>query len=122
MLTQEHAQTAEVFLEDAAREFADGDELQASEKMWGAVSHAISAVAMQRGQDCGTHRKMVNVAWEIANEQDDDALRAGISTAEKFHANFYHGFMEPEDMERNAEIVRRFVARRVCWRWRNERG
>ena len=29
MLTQEHAQAAEAFLEDAAREFEAGDELQA---------------------------------------------------------------------------------------------
>ncbi len=111
MLTQEHAQAAEAFLENAAREFAAGDELQASEKMWGAAAHAIMAVALQRGQECGSHQKLVSVAWQIANEHDDEALLGGISTAEKFHANFYHGFMESEDMERNAAIVRRFVAR-----------
>ena len=114
MLTQEHAQAAEAFLEEAAREFEAGEELQASEKMWGAASHAIMAVAMTRGQECGTHRKMINVAWEIANEQDDISLRAGIAVAEKFHANFYHGFMESEDMERNAQIVRGFVARMLA--------
>ena len=114
MLTQEHAQAAEAFLEEAAREFEAGEELQASEKMWGAASHAIMAVAMTRDQECGTHRKMISVAWDIANEQSDDALRAGISTAEKFHANFYHGFMESEDMERNAQIVRGFVARMLA--------
>ncbi len=111
MLTQEHAQAAEAFLEDAAREFAAGDELQASEKMWGAAAHAIMAVALQRGQECGTHRKMVNAAREIANEQDDDALRAGLTAARQFHANFYHGFLEPEDLESDAQLVRRFVAR-----------
>ena len=36
MLTQEHAQTARAFLDEADREFAEGDALQASEKMWGA--------------------------------------------------------------------------------------
>ena len=114
MLTQEHAQAAKEFLDEADREFAEGDVLQASEKMWGAASHAIMAVAMTRGQECGTHRKMINVAWEIANEQDDISLRAGIAVAEKFHANFYHGFMEPEDMQRNAEFVRHFVARMLA--------
>ena len=114
MLTQEHAQAAKEFLDEADREFAEGDVLQASEKMWGAASHAIMAVAMQRGQECGTHRKMINVAWEIANEQDDISLQAGIAVAEKFHANFYHGFMESEDMERNAQIVRGFVGRMLA--------
>ena len=114
MLTQEHAQAAKEFLDEADREFAEGDVLQASEKMWGAASHAIMAVALQRGQECGTHRKMINVAWEIANEQGDISLQAGIAVAEKFHANFYHGFMESEDMERNAQIVRGFVGRMLA--------
>ena len=114
MLTQEHAQTARAFLDEADREFVEGDALQASEKMWGAASHAIMAVAMQRGQDCGTRRKMVNLAWEIARERDDVWLSAGISAAQQFHANFYHGFMETEDLGPNAEIVRRFVARMLA--------
>ena len=111
MLTQEHAQAAEAFLEEAAREFEAGEELQASEKMWGAASHAIMAVAMTRDQECGTHRKMINVAWEVADELDDVWLKAGISVAQQFHANFYHGFMETEDLKPNAEIVREFVGR-----------
>lgn len=114
MLTQEHAQTARAFLEEADREFAQGDALQASEKMWGAASHAIMAVAMQRGQDCGTHRKMVNAARQIADELDDYMLRAGISVAQQFHTNFYHGSMEDEDLEPNSEIVRQFVARMLA--------
>ena len=35
MQTQEHAQTAIDFLEAADREFASGDVLQGSEKLWG---------------------------------------------------------------------------------------
>ena len=111
MLTQEHAQAAMEFLDDADREFAAGDVLQASEKMWGAASHAIMAAALQRGQACGTHRLMINAARQIVDELDDDGLRGGISAAQQFHANFYHGFMETEDLEPNAELVRRFVAR-----------
>ena len=113
MLTQEHVQTAQEFLEDADREFAAGDTLQGSEKMWGAASHAIIAVAQARGWQFGTHRVMINAARRIANEQDDDGLRAGLVAAQHFHANFYHGFMfiEDDDFEPNAELVRRFVAR-----------
>ena len=114
MLTQEHAQAAEAFLEEAAREFEAGDELQASEKMWGAASHAIMAVALQRGQPCGTHRLMINAAREVADELDDVWLKAGISVAQQFHANFYHGFMETEDLKPNAEIVRGFVGRMLA--------
>ena len=114
MLTQEHAQAAKEFLDEADREFAEGDVLQASEKMWGAASHAIMAVAMQRGQDCGTHRKMVSAARQIADELDDYALRAGFVAARQFHANFYHGFLDDDELEPNAELVRQFVARMLA--------
>ena len=35
MLTQEHAQTALDFLEKADSYFEEGDQIQASEKLWG---------------------------------------------------------------------------------------
>ncbi len=111
VLTKEHAQTAREFLHAGARELASGDELQGSEKMWGAASHAIMAVAQQRSWPYGNHRAMVNAARRIADELNDDGLRAGLAAAQHFHANFYHGFMENEDVEPNAELVRRFVDR-----------
>ena len=114
MLTREHAQTAREFLDDAAIELASGDELQGSEKLWGAASHAIMAVAQQREWPYGNHRAMVNAARRIADETNDDGLRAGLAAAQTFHANFYHGFMEHEDMEPNAELVRRFVDRMLA--------
>ena len=113
MLTQEHLESARETLEDADREFAAGDTLQGSEKMWGAASHAIIAVAQARGWQFGTHRVLINAARRIADELDDDGLRAGLVVAQHFHANFYHGFMfiEDDDFEPNAELVRRFVTR-----------
>ena len=111
MLTKEHEQTAREFLHAGARELASGDELQGSEKMWGAASHAIMAVAQQRSWPYGNHSAMVIAARRIADELNDGDLRAGLLAAQHFHANFYHGFMENEDVEPNAELVRRFVDR-----------
>ena len=114
MLTQEHVQTAHEFLAAAHRELAAGDELQGSEKMWGAASHAIMAVAQQQGTPYGNHRAMITFARRVADELDDDGLRAGLVAAQQFHANFYHGFLESEDLEPNAELVRRFVNRMLA--------
>lgn len=110
MLTTDHAQTAEGFLTDSDREFDAGDTLQASEKLWGAAAHAMMAVAQQRGLEHGTHRTMINAARQIADEQDDDALRLGILAAQHFHSNFYNGTMEPEDIEYDRPLVHRYVA------------
>ncbi len=111
MLTLEHVQTARQFLADADEEFAAGDVLQACEKMWGAATHAVIAVAQRRGWRYGGHREMKVAVERLAREHDDPSLNAGFSVAEKFHANFYHGFMEPFQMDTDRDLVRNFVAR-----------
>jgi hypothetical protein len=110
MLIQDHALTAQDFLTASDREFAAGDVLQASEKLWGAAAHAIMAVANQRGLDHGTHRAMINSARQIAVEVDDERLRVGIAEAQHFHSNFYNKTMEPEDVEYGRPLVHRYVA------------
>lgn len=110
MLAPDHAQTARDFLAASDREFAAGDILQASEKLWGAAAHAITAVAQQRGLNHGTHRTMINAARQIADERDDDQMRVGILAAQHFHANFYNGTMEIDDIAYDRPLVHRFVA------------
>lgn len=109
MIIEERKETALKFLADAEREFAAGDTLQASEKMWDAAAHSIMAVARQRGWPFGNHRVMINAARRIASELDDGDLRAGLAAAQLFHSNFYHDHMEEADLQPNAEIVRLFV-------------
>ena len=112
MLTQEHAQTAQDFLAVADDEFAAGDMLQGSEKMWGAAAHAVMAVAQQRGWHFGSHGALRIAVRRLAEESGDRALPGGFGTAERFHANFYHDFMErDDDFDFTKDIVRDFVAR-----------
>lgn len=110
MLVRDHAQTSLEFLTASDREFAAGDTLQASEKLWGAAAHAIMAVAQRRGLEHGTHRALINAARQIADKADDERLRSGILAARHFHSNFYNGTMEPEDIEYDRPLVHRFVA------------
>ena len=107
----EHIETAQSFLEAADREFAAGDHLQASEKLWGAASHAIMAAAQEHGWPYGNHRAMKTVARRLAQQYDDPFLLGGFAFAEKFHANFYHDFMEDFDLEGDRPMVRDFVHR-----------
>ena len=109
MNAKEHVQTAREFLEASDREFEAGDQLQASEKLWGAVTHALIAVMQEEGQNIGTHRELRRTAERLATERDDLRIRLGFEVAEKFHANFYHGFMEDFQVERGREDVREFV-------------
>ena len=91
MQPADHTQTAEEFLRRSQQEFAAGDELQASEKLWGAVSHALIAAAQQRGWKHGSHARMREVVRGLAQETGDGWLREAFESAEKLHANYYHG-------------------------------
>ena len=114
MQIQEHIEIAQSFLEAADREFAAGDHLQASEKLWGAASHAVMAAAQQHGWPYGSHRAMKTVARHLAERYDDPFLLGGFAFAEKFHANFYHDFMEDFDLEGDRPLVSDFVHRVIA--------
>ena len=111
METQEHVQTARDFLEAADQEFASGDHLQGSEKLWGAASHAVMAVAQQRGLPFGSHSALKEVVQRLAEDSGDRALISEFIAAEKFHANFYHDFMEGYQMAADRPVIREFVTR-----------
>ena len=111
MLVHEHIQTAQDFLEAADKEFESGDILQGSEKMWGAASHAVMAVSQRRGWSYGSHNAMRIAVRRLSEERDDPFLRAAFGVAEKFHANFYHDFMESEERQESITSVRLLVSR-----------
>ena len=111
MIKEEDVQTAQDFLTKSDGYFEEGYVLQGSEKAWGAASHAVMAIAQQRGWDFGSHRAMIRAVTRIAEERDDRALRLEFNVAEQFHANYYHGFMEDFQIENNRPTVRGFVER-----------
>ena len=111
MQVQDHVQTAFDFLEASDREFAAGDNMQASEKLWGAASHAVIAVAEDRNWNHGSHRALKNVVARLSIEQDDPLIETRFVVAEKFHINFYYNTMEDFEIERDRPHVHEFVRR-----------
>ena len=111
MLTHEHIETAQEFLEKSDHYFIEGDLLQCSEKTWGAAAHVIMAVAQQRDWPYGDHRALKIAVRRLADERDDPALELAFGVAEKFHANFYHKFMQDYEFDRDRPAVRHFVER-----------
>ncbi len=109
MTIQDHIRTAFDFLEDSDREFAAGDVLQASEKLWGAASHAVIAVAESRGWNHGSHRALKNAVRRLAIERNDPLIETRFLAAEKFHINFYYNTMEDYQIELDRPHVHEFV-------------
>ena len=108
---QEHVQIARSFLENAGREFDAGDQLQGSEKLWGAATHAVTALAKQRGWRFGKSNARSRAVEWLAEEENDPSWSSGYLAAEQFHANFYHDFMEDYTIDRARPIVGEFVRR-----------
>ena len=109
MNSQEHAQTACDFLVASDREFAAGDDLQGSEKLYGAATHVVSALAQQRGWQYRSHRSMKNAAFALEREYDDPFISSGFIAAERFHIHFFHQDLEDYEIELNRPVVHRFV-------------
>ena len=114
MLSPDRIATAQAFLGISDREFEAGDRLQASEKLWGAASHAAMAVACHRGWGHRTRRDLKNAVQRLAQESGDDALHAGFLAAEKFHKNFYRDEMEDFEIEIERPLIHIFVARTLA--------
>lgn len=111
MLIEDHVQTAKDFLDAADREFNAGDELQGSEKLWGAASYAVMAAAIRRGWNAGSHRALKEAVGKLAVEYNDQSILDRFIAAEKFHINFYHGVMEQFEIDVDRPVVRQFVER-----------
>ena len=117
MLTQEHAQTALDFLEKADSYFEEGDQIQASEKLWGAAAHAIIAVSIERGWPHTSHPAMKRAAERLSEEHGDSLIASNFGVAEKYHIDFYHLAMTEEawlaDRPKVRDVVARVLALRV---------
>ena len=111
MTVEEHLRTAREFLQHSDREFEAGENLQGSEKLWGAASHSVLAVAKRRGWRFGKSASRRIAVHRLAEEYDDPLLASDYATVELFHANFYNDFMEDEAIEMDRPMVHRFVHR-----------
>lgn len=109
MIAEEHIETAREFIEESDSYFARGDVLQGSEKTWGAAAHIVMAAAQRRDWPFGNHRALNIAVRRLANEYDDPTLESAFGVAEKFHANFYHKFMEDFEYDSGRPVVRQFV-------------
>ena len=109
MNAAQHAQTARDFLVASDREFAAGDHLQGSEKLYGAATQAIIALCQQRGWRYKSHRAMQQAVDALSREYGDPLLIGGYSAANRFHENFFHDHLEDYEIESERPAVHHFV-------------
>ena len=111
MLAEDHVRTALNFLSASDLEFAAGDRLQASEKLWGVATHAVMAVAAQRSRRLSSHNSFREFAEPLSDQRNDPAIEYGFAHAERFHRNFYHDEMTDADLDALRPKVHDFINR-----------
>ncbi len=99
------------FLAQAGEELARNDLEQASEKGWGAAAQMMKATAVERGWRHGQHRLLFDVAQRLAEEEEDEQIYDSFAIANSLHANFYEGFLRPEDVALHLRRVDELVER-----------
>ena len=111
---QNIAQTAQAYFDAADQHFEDEEPLLAYENIWYAASHALTAVAEQRGWPTDDARALKTAADRLADEASDHHLRHQYAVAQQFRAKFNHGFVEPYQLADYCRLMREFVARMVA--------
>ena len=111
MNVSEHVQTAREFLAISEMEFADGQRLQASEKLWGAVAHAVLALTQLRGWRYGSHNDLIQAARRLSEEQNNQDIYRQFGKTRRLHANYYHGFLEDHQIDDLRSIAHDFIIR-----------
>ena len=111
MSAAEHRLTAQAFLEEAEDDFAAGKPLKGSEMLWGAVSHALIAIALLQRRPYNSHGTLRNIATRIPSIPGRPTGREEFARAEEFHINFYHGQLTDNQIDEHRPEVGRFVAR-----------
>ena len=90
-------------------EFAVGDNRQGSEKLGGGVAQAVMAIAKQRGWDWGRHGVCRAAVSRLGSKDTSCNFAQGLFAAQQFHANFYHDFMEDDEIAQGLPLVHRLV-------------
>ena len=85
---QKYAELSQRLIQQAERELQSGDLMQASEKIWGSVAHAVKAVAAQRDWNHINHARLWDISGQIADEQGRPDFRARFRSADSMHMNF----------------------------------
>ena len=103
-----HEVHSERLMRHAYLELEKGDRLQTSEKAWGAVAHAIKAVAARRGWRYDAHSDASRIIIRLIPELGDRVYLL-FRTANNLHRNYYIDAMSLDELRRDLAYVEELV-------------
>lgn len=115
------APLAERYLKHRARadgllEHADGilkksrltaaDRLQVSEKVWGAVTHVLKAIAAAQGWEFNRPRAAESMKSYLGRLSKDGNINVLFRAVSDYHTNFYQDHVPADDMQHGVDTAR----------------
>ena len=101
----DHTEISRQFLQHAKEELARDSRLQASEKTWGAMAHALKAIAQERGWRHRGHYYILDIGAQIASEYSISSIVSATHRAYNLHQNFYDSNDDVVVIGRTIDIV-----------------
>ena len=99
-----YAEISQHLIDQARAELQGGDRLQASEKAWGAVAHAVKAVAQQREWNHNSHDLLYDVARQVADENRWSRRQRRLFREAGFlHTNLYEDWLDDSEVQDGIE-------------------
>ena len=112
MLTRnEHIAEARSCLQTAEWLGSAGKRWQASEILWSAVKHSVSAVAILTEQEYGKYQHKRAVVRRLATETGNSDLTEYLKVAMQIHADSDKGFLSEVELLAKQREVRYFIRR-----------
>ena len=84
-----HAERSATLMRHAKEELQKGDHLQAAEKTWGALAHAVKDVANQRHWEYRNHGQINAIVDTLVDESGETLLINASGLAQHLHRNYY---------------------------------
>lgn len=105
-----HRHLSEQYLRSAQELITAADYVQASEKLWGAASQLVKAVAAKRKVELRSHSDLNRYVAELRNETSEPEIRRLWQIATSLHQNFYEAWLPAEIVKESVADIQRFQA------------
>ena len=102
---ESHAVHSGRMLEHAAEMIAQGDRLQASEKIWGAAAHRLKEIAKERKWPNRSHADGWAIIRYIANQSGNQQIADIFGLADTTHQNFYEDQIPLEELSARLDRI-----------------
>ena len=106
-----YARLSRLRLWEAQQELNQGDESQASEKVYGAISCAAKAYGEKRGWNHYSHHRVELILEQLGEEWDAPELPYGVLLLKGMHNNFFEHELRPIVVQEGIHAAQRMVAR-----------